>query len=362
MTDPSFTNDLFKDTFTLKQELPMNEDSNFSNISGCMPIPSRRNPDMNQIKDFNIDFGDASPLMQDHEKYTDINTNHLLWSSTINGVDVELTKMEDDIFEVDESDLIPDSQFSTLTDLNPSRDILDDLNFDDLLPSEFCVLNVPSLQRLSPSHPLATATPANSYDSSYSPFLADTATSPFYKDSLESASIPSSPLNIITSNTKTYLSLESNNSTLNSPTLLSPSSNSAGTPQKPSSLHELLLKKDPLLLSPGSSGSGSSQAAAKTLGQSVPGSSLLQTAVSRRSGVRTSPASSGLSTSAPTHLGLEQIWQRREPRPHLLSTGSLVEAGSASSLSTGESATSVFLFHLEINVLMLLSELGSLIN
>lgn len=42
-----------------------------------------------------------------------------------------------------------------------------------------------------------------------------------------------------------------------------------------------------------------------------------------------------LSSSAPTHLGFEQIWQRREPRQHLLSTGSLVEAGSTSSLSTG---------------------------
>lgn len=44
---------------------------------------------------------------------------------------------------------------------------------------------------------------------------------------------------------------------------------------------------------------------------------------------------SRLSSSAPTHLGFEQIWQRREPRQHLLSTGSLVEAGSTSSLSTG---------------------------
>lgn len=32
---------------------------------------------------------------------------------------------------------------------------------------------------------------------------------------------------------------------------------------------------------------------------------------------------------------LLQIWQRREPRKHLLSTGSLAEAGSTSSLSTG---------------------------
>lgn len=45
---------------------------------------------------------------------------------------------------------------------------------------------------------------------------------------------------------------------------------------------------------------------------------------------------SRLSSSAPTHMGMDvMMWQRREPRPHLLSTGSLAEAGSTSSLSTG---------------------------
>lgn len=45
---------------------------------------------------------------------------------------------------------------------------------------------------------------------------------------------------------------------------------------------------------------------------------------------------SRLSSSAPTHVGMDvMMWQRREPRPHLLSTGSLAEAGSTSSLSTG---------------------------
>ncbi|XP_061389218.1 protein CREBRF homolog [Musca vetustissima] len=43
---------------------------------------------------------------------------------------------------------------------------------------------------------------------------------------------------------------------------------------------------------------------------------------------------SRLSSSAPTHLGLDHIWTRREPRQHLLSTGSLAEAESFSSLST----------------------------
>jgi len=49
------------------------------------------------------------------------------------------------------------------------------------------------------------------------------------------------------------------------------------------------------------------------------------------------PKVSRLSMSAPTQtMGhLDQIWAHREPRQHLLSTGSLVEAGSTSSLSTG---------------------------
>lgn len=49
------------------------------------------------------------------------------------------------------------------------------------------------------------------------------------------------------------------------------------------------------------------------------------------------PKASRLSMSAPTQtMGhLDQVWARREPRQHLLSTGSLVEAGSTSSLSTG---------------------------
>lgn len=48
------------------------------------------------------------------------------------------------------------------------------------------------------------------------------------------------------------------------------------------------------------------------------------------------PKVSRLSMSAPTQtMALEQIWAHREPRQHLLSTGSLVEAESTSSLSTG---------------------------
>ena len=60
-------------------------------------------------------------------------------------------------------------------------------------------------------------------------------------------------------------------------------------------------------------------------GTSVPGSGFMMANKSKEN----------LSSSAPTHLVLDQMWQQREPRQHLLSTGSLAEAGSTSSLSTG---------------------------
>lgn len=94
--------------------------------------------------------------------------------------------------------------------------------------------------------------------------------------------------------------------------------------QKHSALHELLMKREHYNVSPDRS----------LLGQSFPGpvTSPLASSV----GVKSQQGqSSRLSSSAPTHLGLEQIWQRREPRKHLLSTSSMVEAGSTSSLSTG---------------------------
>ncbi|XP_052870054.1 protein CREBRF homolog isoform X2 [Anopheles cruzii] len=96
------------------------------------------------------------------------------------------------------------------------------------------------------------------------------------------------------------------------------------------------------MLSPGSySGRRLLQAAAggSTASSSVGGGGV---SVGSSAGTSGLGATSGgtvisrLSSSAPTHIsGFEQIWQRREPRPHLLSTGSLAEAGSTSSLSTG---------------------------
>jgi len=60
-------------------------------------------------------------------------------------------------------------------------------------------------------------------------------------------------------------------------------------------------------------------------GTSVPGSGFMLASKSREN----------LSSSAPTHLEFDQVWQHREPRQHLLSTGSLAEAEFTSSLSNG---------------------------
>lgn len=60
------------------------------------------------------------------------------------------------------------------------------------------------------------------------------------------------------------------------------------------------------------------------------------------------PKVSRLSMSAPTQtMALDQIWSHREPRQHLLSTSSLVEAGSTSSLSTGGALSPDPLCHLD---------------
>ncbi|XP_042885268.1 protein CREBRF homolog isoform X1 [Penaeus japonicus] len=97
-----------------------------------------------------------------------------------------------------------------------------------------------------------------------------------------------------------------------------------------SALQELLLRSPSTPLSPHSvSSQGVPSPQEPPMGQSVPRPSSLSAA---------NPLlSARLSSSAPTHnFSLEQAWQRREPRQHLLSTGSLAEefGGSASSLST----------------------------
>lgn len=108
--------------------------------------------------------------------------------------------------------------------------------------------------------------------------------------------------------------------------------NAANQHTKRSALHDLL-RKDVV---------GESASSAAAMGQSVPGSSgfggqanAAAVAQRKRLAQYHHMQSSRLSSSAPTQLGMDQLWQRREPRPHLLSTSSVAEAESTSSLSTG---------------------------
>lgn len=176
---------------------------------------------------------------------------------------------------MDQSDLL---QGPTLHELNANggESLLEDLNFDDLLLPPDSVKSemsdpVPSMSAYLVDHVVNTS-PVNRPSSSKSGFQL----------SPKSCSSRSS---------------------------LSPCSSNSVT------LQELLKKETNTqkCLSP------------PTFGTSVPGFGYMLP--SRQRG--------NLSSSAPTHLGSEQIWQRREPRQHLLSTGSLIEAGSTSSLSTG---------------------------
>ena len=51
MSDPSFTNEFFKDSsLSIKQEPSPTDELNLMNVTGCVPIPSRR-LDLSQIRD-----------------------------------------------------------------------------------------------------------------------------------------------------------------------------------------------------------------------------------------------------------------------------------------------------------------------
>lgn len=175
--------------------------------------------------------------------------------------------------QVDQSDLLHGPTLAELN-ANSGESLLEDLNFDDLL------------------------LPPDSVKSE----ITDTV--PLMSSYLVDHVVNTSPINR-PSSSKSVFQLSPNS--CSSRSSLSPG------PTNSITLQELLKKetKPQKCLSP------------PMFGTSVPGSGYIL------------PNRSSLSSSAPTHLGFEQIWQRREPRQHLLSTGSLVEAGSTSSLSTG---------------------------
>lgn len=322
MTDQNYSSDFYIDSGIIKSDVSM--DSLLQTAS--VPIPARRGMDLSDIRDFGMEESDKSPnsnvFQDDGISNPSIYSGNTLWGTKIAGPDIDIVKMEDDdIFQVDKSDLI---QGPTLAELNANDETLglndlDDLSFDELLlPDENSYIQVPqqsiTAPRISPSLQVVDtmSTLTSQICASFPPDGIG-----FYKDSF-SSSVPSNPFSPVQGSPT---SQNSSNSSLQVPSVnssITPPPNVVSPLQhRHSTLHELLLKKE---------------TSHSPLGQSVPGPSFTGGAVIRN--LRYSQ--SRLSSSAPTHLGLEQIWQRREPRPHLLSTSSLAEGGSTSSLSTGK--------------------------
>ncbi|KAK0095214.1 hypothetical protein PV326_008944 [Microctonus aethiopoides] len=250
-------------------------------------------------------------------------------------LDISFKMDDDDIFQVDKADLI---QGPTLAELNANDDILlGDLNFDDLLLPE---------ERLQP---IVGTNETNMVTQSGGPLFSSGVVG-FVSNSFPQATniykgptypnITNGTMNLVdpleTINPLVYTSPSTSNvagsmdscydigssiaSSSTSPRLLTKSVRGQST------LHELLMRKEensptsPVYIQTDSS---AMDTGGNDDGGSTGGGKLK---VSR------------LSMSAPTQsMGLEQLWARREPRKHLLSTGSLslVEAGSTSSLSTG---------------------------
>ncbi|XP_011646112.1 CREB3 regulatory factor [Pogonomyrmex barbatus] len=227
-------------------------------------------------------------------------------------MDISFKMDEDDIFQVDKAELI---QGPTLAELNANDDtLLGDLNFDDLLlPEE----RVPTKGEFSA--PLTGSLFSNSIGFAPSSFPQSGVTHrscPTYTnicgfnvnrgsnvvDNAEAVSPTAFP-SPGTSNI-------AGSSTASSSTSPHPVARPIGT----STLHELLMKRG-----------------------DNPFNNPVSNQADNVSTIGSKPKVSRLSMSAPTQtMGhLDQIWAHREPRQHLLSTGSLVEAGSTSSLSTG---------------------------
>jgi CREB3 regulatory factor len=299
---------------------------------------------------------------------------------------------EDDIFQVDKSDLI---QGPTLAELNGDNLYVDLLNIEDILAADsnqynmqvnmqnltqLTAVNFQNLQnaiessqneQLSPSQYHSIAIPQTPHNTPIPSFHAMGNQVLFYDDPSANNSpydvySPPNTLSIATnmrtaSGTPSQLaafspgshsSTSTSSIALNSSLSPPPSQNtftptrvrqqrtirSSGLVQhnpKYSTLHSLLMKKDPTSAEKALMGK-IQHAATQSPSQLTTTSTTISPSglPSRRLNMQGGGFVSRLSSSAPTHLGLEQMWQRREPRPHLLSTGSLAEGqGSTSSLS-----------------------------
>lgn len=315
-----YQTDFFFEPGIIKQESPplIITDTTMS-TTASVPIPGRRvNLDLSELRDFSLEIEtSASPLPKDEQSdnilpltdYQNILGN-TMWVTQSDTFRMD----EDDIFQVDKNDLI---QGPTLAELNANCDtLLGDLNFDDFdLPPSYYVqppkfttpqVHVTNLSNNNTPSPQHIFQPSSCPQTGLGYYREEIPSSPYEPHSPKSTFSPTSQ------HSSTSSLLFTSTPPPSQPTVVRATS----LQQKHSQLHELLSKRDGRLVPvPGtSSGSGSSGGSSIRTGRGC---------VSR------------LSSSAPTHLGLDQIWQRREPRKHLCSTGSLAEAGSTSSLSTG---------------------------
>lgn len=289
---------------------------------------------------------------------------------------------DDDIFQVDKSDLI---QGPTLAELNGDNLLVDLMNMEDILTdssqyqqqmggqnsqlTQLTAVNFQNLQNiinesstasaLSPNNQFHTiAIPQTPHNTPIPSFQTSSGGQIIFYDDPNSSGSPYdvySPPNTLTISTTlrnvastpnqlsafspgSHSSTSTSSIVLNSSLSPPPTSNtpirgprsragrSTGLVQhnpKYSTLKSLLTEK----------ALSSAQNASQQISQpSAVSPSGLPT---RRFNMQGGGIISRLSSSAPTAFGLEQIWARREPRPHLLSTGSLAEGqpGSTSSLS-----------------------------
>lgn len=323
-----FTRNFFLDPgITIKEE-PIRDDILLMNTSASVPIPNRRIAEIPDYRDFTLDFDKSqSPLYQDSSLGTlstpDGFDTSAMWGNrkiTEDSLKSEaLIHMDDDdIFQVDKADLI---QGPTLAELNANDDtLLGDLNFDDLLlPEEGSYLSIS--QKLVSPFSVSNSNHLNNNGPIVTASSSCPQASMLYRDMDYSSSVPTNTFDIYNSKTPVSPFSPVSHTSSNSPLMQSSPLHNSALQQKHSTLHELLMKRESYI---------------------SPERVVTEKIVQGRKTPSTSPNVRGykshlsrLSSSAPTHLGFSELWQRREPRTHLQSTGSLAEAESTSSLSTG---------------------------
>lgn len=226
---------------------------------------------------------------------------------------------EDDIFKVEKSEFLG----PTLAELNASDadTLLDGLNFDDLYWPPDAGFNAVTEATPSPQAGPALLTMITN-DPEMDLMVAPSSSFPPMGNKLAgpATSVPVSSQSLIEhAILQTPLSSSADAGPSTSAILTNPPTSSVTSRSSSAGLRELLLRRE-------LQNSLESPDAASPLGQSLPRSMLTPSpgAMSPR-----------LSTSAPTGAGnnawetwqqrRESVWARRDPRPHLLSTGSLAE-------------------------------------